>query len=90
MQRDGKEKTAKEGESSFDERLARLEGIVGELEGGGLPLEQAIERYQEGVALLKGCHGSLAGFRKQVEELTSDAAGTLRSFEGDPDEGGAS
>ena len=33
--------------SSLDQRLARLEAIVGELESGGVGLEQAIERYQE-------------------------------------------
>lgn len=71
--------------TSFDDRLARLERIVHELEEGGVPLEKAIEHYQEGVGLLKGCHASLAGFRRQVEELTRDAASTLRAFDGDPD-----
>jgi exodeoxyribonuclease VII small subunit len=34
---------------SFDERLQRLEEIVGALEEGGLGLESSIERYREGV-----------------------------------------
>jgi len=70
---------------SFDERLSRLETLVGELEQGGLELEPAIERYQEGIELLKHCHGTLERYRKRVEELSSDAEETLRAFEGDPD-----
>ena len=69
----------------FDTRMERLESIVGELEGGGLALEPAIERYQEGIELLKQCHGVLSGFKKQVEELTKDAEEALRPFESDPD-----
>jgi exodeoxyribonuclease VII small subunit len=70
-------------EPGFDARLARLEEIVAALEDGDLELEQAIERYREGVSLLKGCRELLGGFRKQVEELTRDAETT--PFAGDPD-----
>ena len=72
-------------ERGFDQRLARLEALVAELEQGGLGLEPAIERYQEGIELLKQCHGALAGFRRQVEELTREADEAMRPFEGDPD-----
>ena len=73
----------------FDARLDRLEEIVGELETGGLGLEPAIERYQEGIELLKTCHRTLETYRKQVEELTEDAEQAMRPFEGDPDVQGA-
>ena len=69
----------------FDERLERLQSIVSELEQGELGLESAIERYQEGIELLKGCHGQLEGYRKQVEELSADAEASLRPYEADPD-----
>jgi farnesyl diphosphate synthase len=44
---------------AFDDKLGRLEKIVVELEQGGLGLEPAIERYQEGIQLLKECHRAL-------------------------------
>jgi len=69
--------------AAFDARLARLEGLVADLEGGGLGLEAAIDRYREGVALLRGCRETLAAFQKQVEELGQDAA--VRPYAGDPD-----
>ena len=74
-------------EPGFDLRLERLEGIVAELEGGGLGLEEAIERYQEGIGHLKTCHSTLQGYRQRVEELTRDAEGALQPFDADPDAG---
>jgi exodeoxyribonuclease VII small subunit len=71
--------------SGFDARLARLEAIVSELEGGGLALEVSIERYQEGVLLLGECRTILTGFQKRVEELSADAEGALRPYAADPD-----
>lgn len=71
--------------SGFDARLARLEAIVSELEGGGLALEASIERYQEGVSLLGECRTILTGFQKRVEELSADAEGALRPYAADPD-----
>ncbi len=72
---------------TFDQRLERLESIVTELERGDLSLEPAIERYQEGIGLLKDCHGLLQGYRKRVEELTKDAEVSLEPFADDPDAG---
>jgi exodeoxyribonuclease VII small subunit len=76
---------ARTNSGGFDERLGRLEALVAELEQGGLGLEPAIERYQEGIQLLKDCHGALATFRRRVEELTREAEAAMRPFEGDPD-----
>jgi len=71
--------------TSFDQRLERLEEIVAELEGGGIALEPAIERYQEGVGLLKSCRSILEGYRKRVEELSSDAEAGPKPYPADPD-----
>ncbi len=72
-------------EPDFDTRLERLEALVGELEEGGLGLEAAIERYREGVSLLAGAREQLAGYRKQVEELTQGVEAALAPYAGDPD-----
>jgi exodeoxyribonuclease VII small subunit len=76
---------APEPEAPFDERMQRLEALVAKLESGELPLEQALERYQEGIALLRGCHATLASFRRRVEELSREADAARVAFEGDPD-----
>lgn len=78
-------KPAVPADAGFDARLTRLEAIVGELEGGGLPLENSIDRYQEGVALLRECRGILESFQKRVEELSADAESSLKPYASDPD-----
>ena len=73
------------GEPTFDERLARLETIVAELEQGQLGLEGSLERYREGVGLLAQCKAILDGYRKQVEELSAGAQPGTKPYAGDPD-----
>jgi exodeoxyribonuclease VII small subunit len=73
------------GDTSFETRLERLHSIVGDLEQGELGLEPAIERYQEGIELIKQCHATLAHYKQRVEELSSEAEGKLSPYAGDPD-----
>ena len=54
----------------FEESLAALEKIVGELEAGNLPLTESIERYEKGVKLLKQCHTALDQVQRKIELLT--------------------
>ena len=67
--------------------LRDLPALVSELERGELGLESSIERYQQGIVLLKECQGLLSRYRKQVEELTADAETALRPYAADPDVG---
>lgn len=76
---------ARAANATFDERLARLSALVSELEQGSLGLEPAIERYQEGVELLKLCHRSLSDFKRRVQELSAEAEGALEPYGADPD-----
>lgn len=69
-------------EPSFDQRLARLEEIVAELEQGQVGLEDAIVRYREGTELVRRCRASLDEFQRQVEELTES---TNTPYAADPD-----
>lgn len=85
----GAQSSAEGSEETFDARLRRLEEIVRGLEGGELELEPAIERYREGVELLKGCREVLAGYKRQVEELTQETEAALKPYPGDPDLEGA-
>lgn len=68
---------------TFDQRLERLEKIVLELEQGRIGLEQSLDRYQEGVALLRSCRATLDGFRQRIEELQE--GGELKPLGNDPD-----
>jgi exodeoxyribonuclease VII small subunit len=87
----GKKKKSDEKQSSFEEMLGRLEAIAGELESGELPLEKAIERYEEGVTCYRECHRILTSAEKKVEILTKNADGELvaEPFEEEEAEGSA-
>lgn len=49
--------------------MARLEEIVKLLDDGRTDLDTALSRYEEGVGLLKSCHGLLENARRRVEIL---------------------
>jgi exodeoxyribonuclease VII small subunit len=62
-------------EPTFEKAMQRLEEVVAVLEGGDLPLDQAMESYQEGVALVRTCRERLSSAELVVRRLTEDAAG---------------
>ncbi|MBB6675230.1 exodeoxyribonuclease VII small subunit [Cohnella nanjingensis] len=63
---------------SFEEAMERLEGIVARLESGDVPLETAIELYQEGMALSKLCGQKLEQVERRIEMLIEDGDGLQR------------
>ena len=56
----------------FEDVMQRLEGIVESMESGELDLEQVVEKYQEGMKLVKLCHEKLEKAREKVEKLTRE------------------
>lgn len=68
----------------FEDALVELEKIVSDLEDGDTGLEQALKRYEQGVALLRRCHDQLREVEQRILELTgTDEAGNpvLKPFE---------
>jgi exodeoxyribonuclease VII small subunit len=55
---------------SFEQSLAELDRIVRDLEDGQLGLEEALGRYEAGVALLKRCYGQLLQAEQRILLLT--------------------
>lgn len=60
---------------TFEEALAELERIVRALEGGALPLEEALALYERGQALADHCQRLLQEARLRVRVLEADAEG---------------
>jgi exodeoxyribonuclease VII small subunit len=64
------------GEKTFEQALARLEEIVHLLEEGDLGLSEAMQRYEEGVKLLRQSYEMLEGAERKIELLSGvDAEG---------------
>ncbi len=61
-------------ELTFREAMGQLEQIVGQLESGELELEESLERYALGVALLSSLQKRLKGAEQKVEVLMGELA----------------
>mgnify|MGYP000994644454 CR=1 FL=1 len=71
-------KDAKEGEKlSFEQALARLEQIVSAIEEGKVPLEQSIDKYAEGIELVKQCRRILDRAEKKIQLLGKGETGQV-------------
>ena len=62
-------------ERTFEEAMARLEEIVGQIESEELGLERQFELFQEGMSLARFCDGKLSEVQKSVEIVLKEAAG---------------
>ena len=60
---------------SFEQALAELERIVGQLESGQAPLEQSIELYERGALLKAHCEKRLEAARLRVEKIVVGQGG---------------
>jgi exodeoxyribonuclease VII small subunit len=61
----------------FEDGLAELEGIVGRLEKGELPLEESLAAFERGVGLVRQLSERLAQVEQRVEVLLKTEAGKL-------------
>ncbi|MCD8500431.1 MAG: exodeoxyribonuclease VII small subunit [Bacillaceae bacterium] len=49
--------------------MEKLELVVEKLEQGDVPLEEAIEMFQQGMGLSKLCHDKLTKVEKQMDQI---------------------
>jgi exodeoxyribonuclease VII small subunit len=63
---------------SFEQAMETLESIVAKLESGDVPLETAIELFQEGMSLSKLCGQKLEQVERRIEMLVEGEGGMQR------------
>ena len=70
-------------EISFEEAFAQLEAAVAALQDGQMPLERALQYYEEGMKLAQHCNDLLEKAELRVQQLrvTSDGTPIVASFE---------
>ena len=64
---------------SFEEAFAQLEATVTALQDGKLPLERAMQQYQEGMKLAQYCNTLLQHAELSVQQLTLTGEGDLET-----------
>ncbi len=62
----------------FEPAMARLEEIVGLLERGDAPLEEAMKLFEEGAKLLRECTAQLDAAEQKVTLLTQGQDGQIQ------------
>lgn len=67
-------------EKSFEENLENLENIVKKLENGDIPLDGAIEKFNEGMKLANECNKILEKANETITKALSKD-GSLEKFE---------
>ena len=61
---------------TFEERLTQVESLIAEMEGGALPLEDALKRYEEGMQALTALEKALLSAQQRLTVLRRAADGT--------------
>ncbi len=68
---------AKSKDVQFEASLERLEEIVDKLEGGEVPLSEAISLYEEGIKLSKICLKQLNEVELKLKKISTELDGSF-------------
>ena len=63
--------------TNFEQSMKKLEKIVQELESGDLPLEEAMQKFEEGIKLSRLCSKKLDETEKKITLLLQDQKGNV-------------
>jgi exodeoxyribonuclease VII small subunit len=71
------------GELSFEEAIAGLTDIVGKIEQGEIPLQDSLEQYERGMALIKQCRTILQKAEQRIEKISEPEAEPQEDTDGE-------
>jgi exodeoxyribonuclease VII small subunit len=57
---------------SFEQAIKELTTIVAKIEQGQIPLQDSLEQYEKGMALIKHCRGILQKAEKRIEKISKE------------------
>ncbi|MCR4395210.1 MAG: exodeoxyribonuclease VII small subunit [Candidatus Saccharicenans sp.] len=77
-------------EMNFEKALAELEQIVGQLEKGGLALNESLALFEKGIKLTRFLRAELDKAEKKIEILLKDEKGQLQPHDFSPEDFSAS
>ncbi len=57
---------------TFEQAINQLKGIVDKIEQGEIPLQDSLEQYEKGMALIKHCRDILQKAEKRIERISKE------------------
>ena len=63
--------------TTFEQSMKKLEQIVQKLESGDLPLEEAMQKFEEGIKLSRLCSKKLDETENKITLLLQDQKGNI-------------
>lgn len=63
----------KKQELNFEMAIKQLEQTIDDIEAGNIDLEQALNKYREGVSLVKFCQEKLQDIEQKIKILDQDS-----------------
>ena len=72
--------------NEFEKSFQQLESIVKRLESEELPLDEALQLFEDGIRLSRFCNQKLEEVEKKIELILADAKGQPRVEPFEPEE----
>lgn len=69
---------------SFEESIKRLKETVDKIEQGDIALQDSLEEYEQGMALIQHCRGILEKAEKRIEKISQGGEAKGGSAEEEP------
>jgi exodeoxyribonuclease VII small subunit len=60
------------GKLTFEQAIQQLKAIVGRIEQGDIPLQDSLEQYERGMALIQHCRTILQKAEKRIEKISRE------------------
>lgn len=57
---------------TFEQAIRQLTDIVGKIEQGEIPLQDSLNQYEKGMALIKHCKDILQKAEKRIEKISEE------------------
>lgn len=57
---------------NFEQAIKELTGIVNKIEQGQVPLQESLEQYEKGMALIKHCKEMLQKAETRIEKISQE------------------
>ena len=70
---------------TFEQAIHQLKEIVTKIEQGEIPLQDSLEQYEKGMALIKHCRDILQKAEKRIEKISKEEPPEPQEEQNNPD-----